>query len=61
MSCPREMRPTPMAPILICLLGANCPKTREGTMVGKPDGGSGGSSGLEELATGDAAGHGFDS
>ena len=36
MSCTREMRPTPMAPTLICLLGAYWPKTDDGTMVGKP-------------------------
>ncbi len=27
MSCPREMRPTPIAPTLMRLLGAYCPKT----------------------------------
>src|SRR5580704_18313286 len=30
------MRPTPMAPMLMRLLGAICPKTDAGTMVGKP-------------------------
>jgi hypothetical protein len=30
------MRPTPMAPTLIRLLGESCPKTVDGTMVGKP-------------------------
>src|SRR5216683_4366647 len=32
----REMRPTPMAPMLMRLLGESCPKTLDGTMVGKP-------------------------
>src|SRR5579863_181707 len=36
MSCPREMRPTPMAPTLMRLLGAYCPNTEAGTMAGKP-------------------------
>jgi hypothetical protein len=36
MSCTREIRPTPMAPILMRLLGANWPKTLAGTIVGKP-------------------------
>src|SRR5512146_3511289 len=36
MSCPREMRPTPMAPTLMRLLGAYCPNTVAGTMVGNP-------------------------
>src|SRR5580698_7022483 len=35
-SWPREIRPTPMAPTLMRLLGDSCPKTLEGTMVGKP-------------------------
>src|ERR1017187_2634093 len=35
-SWPREMRPTPMAPTLMRLLGAICPKTEDGRMVGKP-------------------------
>src|ERR1035441_10889336 len=30
------MRPTPMAPTLMRLLGAICPKTDEGRIVGKP-------------------------
>ena len=34
MSCPREMRPTPMAPTLMRLLGAYWPNTLDGTMVG---------------------------
>jgi hypothetical protein len=36
MSCPREMRPVPMAPTLIRLLGAVAPKTEAGTIEGKP-------------------------
>ncbi len=36
MSCTREMRPTPMAPMLMRLLGANWPNTLAGTMAGKP-------------------------
>src|SRR5215470_15950016 len=32
----REMRPMPIAPILMRLLGAFCSKTLAGTMVGKP-------------------------
>src|SRR5260370_15433813 len=32
----REMRPRPMAPMLMRLVGASCPKTLDGTMVGKP-------------------------
>jgi hypothetical protein len=36
MSCPREMRPTPIAPMLIRLLGAAFPKTDAGTIAGKP-------------------------
>ena len=35
-SCPREMRPMPIAPTLIRLPGAAAPKTDEGTMAGKP-------------------------
>src|SRR5438309_944505 len=35
MSCSREIRPVPIAPTLIRLLGASCPKTNAGTMVGK--------------------------
>jgi hypothetical protein len=31
------MRPLPMAPMLIRLLGAFCPKTDSGTIVGKPE------------------------
>jgi hypothetical protein len=30
------MRPTPIAPMLMRLLGAFCPKTLEGTMAGNP-------------------------
>ena len=36
MSWSREIRPTPMAPILILLLGAFLPITEAGTIVGKP-------------------------
>ena len=36
MSWPREIRPTPIAPMLIWLLGACAPSTEAGTMVGKP-------------------------
>src|SRR5712672_2129916 len=36
MSCPREIRPLPMAPTLIRLPGAVAPKTEEGTMAGNP-------------------------
>ena len=36
MSCPREMRPTPMAPTLMRLPGEVAPKTDAGTMAGKP-------------------------
>ena len=36
-SCPREMRPVPMAPMLMRLLGACAPKTEEGTIAGKPE------------------------
>src|ERR1039457_5126003 len=32
----REMRPFPMAPTLMRLLGAVCPNTEDGTMAGKP-------------------------
>src|SRR5580658_606732 len=32
----REILPMPMAPTLICLLGAICPRTDAGTIVGKP-------------------------
>src|SRR5215472_19319174 len=35
MSWPREMRPTPIAPTLMRLEGALCPKTDAGTMAGK--------------------------
>src|ERR1039458_26690 len=35
-SCTREMRPTPIAPMLIRLLGAVCPNTLDGTMAGNP-------------------------
>src|ERR1700733_5791822 len=35
MSWPREMRPTPMAPMLMRFDGASWPKTEEGTRVGK--------------------------
>src|ERR1035441_752072 len=35
-SCPREMRPTPIAPMLMRLLGAFWPKTVDGTIAGKP-------------------------
>src|ERR1700723_280161 len=35
-SCTREIRPTPIAPTLIRLLGAICPNTEEGTIVGNP-------------------------
>src|SRR5437867_8917419 len=34
-SCPREIRPFPMAPTLILLLGAVAPSTDAGTMAGK--------------------------
>jgi hypothetical protein len=36
MSWPREIRPVPIAPTVIRLLGAFLPKTVEGTMDGKP-------------------------
>ncbi len=36
MSCPREMRPTPMAPIVMRFEGAVAPKTELGTMAGNP-------------------------
>ena len=36
MSWTREMRPTPIAPTLMRLLGAYCPKTEEGRIVGTP-------------------------
>src|SRR5262245_61514393 len=36
MSCPREMRPVPIAPMLSRLLGEVAPKTLLGTMAGKP-------------------------
>jgi hypothetical protein len=32
----REMRPTPMAPMLMRLLGAFWPNTVDGTIAGKP-------------------------
>src|ERR1700677_3715120 len=35
-SCTREMRPTPIAPMLMRFEGASCPKTLDGTMAGKP-------------------------
>ena len=35
-SWPREMRPVPIAPTLIRLLGAAAPRTDDGTMAGKP-------------------------
>src|ERR1700760_2936472 len=35
MSCPREMRPTPIAPTLMRLLGAYWPNTLAGTIAGK--------------------------
>src|SRR5687767_9075291 len=35
-SCPREMRPVPMAPTLMRLLGDVAPNTEAGTMAGKP-------------------------
>jgi hypothetical protein len=34
--CTREMRPTPIAPMLMRVLGAICPSTLDGTIVGKP-------------------------
>src|SRR5262245_59101304 len=37
MSWPREMRPVPIAPTLIFLLGAAAPKTEAGTIEGKPE------------------------
>src|SRR4051794_40979464 len=36
MSWPREMRPAPIAPMLMRLLGDADPKTDAGTMAGKP-------------------------
>src|SRR5262245_36202088 len=36
MSCPREMRPVPIAPMLRRLLGDVAPKTELGTIAGKP-------------------------
>jgi len=36
MSCPREIRPTPIAPTLIRLLGDVLPKTVAGTIAGNP-------------------------
>src|SRR5258706_62700 len=36
MSCPREIRPLPIAPTLSRLLGAVAPNTDAGTMAGKP-------------------------
>src|SRR5215831_7443145 len=35
-SCPREMRPVPIAPTLMRLPGENAPSTDEGMMAGKP-------------------------
>src|SRR3954463_8614797 len=35
-SCPREMRPTPMAPMLMRLLGDAGPRTEAGTIAGNP-------------------------
>ena len=35
-SWPREMRPVPIAPTLMRLLGAVAPKTDAGTIAGKP-------------------------
>jgi hypothetical protein len=34
MSCPREIRPTPIAPTRIRFEGAFCPNTLHGTIVG---------------------------
>ncbi len=38
MSWPREIRPTPIAPTLMRLLGAAAPSTDAGTIDGKPTG-----------------------
>ncbi len=35
-SCPREIRPVPMAPTLMRLLGDAAPNTDEGTIAGNP-------------------------